>query len=142
VVGLNLVVAGDSSFLTLSFVIVFHQFFEGIALGTCIAALTTTPLLKKSLMALAFALVTPSGMAIGLVVLKNFNENDPATLIATGTLGAFSAGILIWVSVVEMLAADWFNEGTLVDAGVARTASAGLALVSGIVLVSVLGKWA
>ncbi|KAI6779936.1 uncharacterized protein J7T54_000236 [Emericellopsis cladophorae] len=40
-IGLTLVVAGDSYFLTLFIVIVFHQIFEGLALGTRIAALGT-----------------------------------------------------------------------------------------------------
>ncbi|KAJ4287892.1 high-affinity Zn(2+) transporter zrt1 [Collariella sp. IMI 366227] len=38
-IGLTLVVAGDTFFLTLFAVIVFHQMFEGVALGTRIAAL-------------------------------------------------------------------------------------------------------
>lgn len=38
-IGLTLVVAGDSFFLTLFAVIVFYQMFEGVALGTRIAAL-------------------------------------------------------------------------------------------------------
>jgi hypothetical protein len=51
------------------------------------------------LMASAFALVTPVGMAIGIGVLHRFNGNDPSTLIALGTLDALSAGILVWVGI-------------------------------------------
>lgn len=40
-IGITLVVAGDSFFLTLFIVIVFHQVFEGLALGSRIAALGT-----------------------------------------------------------------------------------------------------
>ncbi|KAK3064391.1 hypothetical protein LTS18_007598 [Coniosporium uncinatum] len=141
-IGITLVVAGDSFFITLFIVIVFHQFFEGIALGTCIAALSSMPLLKKTLMAGAFALVTPIGMAIGIGVLNHFNGNDPSTIIAIGTLDAFSAGILVWVGVVEMLAADWFNGGPLVNAPIGRVLTAGIALVIGMVLMGLLGKWA
>ena len=41
VIGLTLVVAGDSFFLTLFVVILFHQVFEGLALGSRIATIGT-----------------------------------------------------------------------------------------------------
>ncbi|KAI0401875.1 hypothetical protein F4802DRAFT_393643 [Xylaria palmicola] len=188
-IGLTLVVAGDSVFITLFIVIVFHQAFEGIALGTRIATAghlikdgadsgpdspavgkpgpdesatktaTTTkdpataslaeggtwrPLsgLQKLAMAAAFAVVTPVGMAIGIGVLHSFNGNDPSTIVAIGTLDALSAGILLWVGVVEMWATDWMFGGELEDAEASKTALAGFGLVAGFVLMAVLGKWA
>jgi zinc transporter 1/2/3 len=214
VIGLTLVVAGDSFFLTLFAVIVFHQMFEGVALGTRIAALgqacpTSTPVVddghgghvhehghehyhnhdhdhtpapavltpetsdeskqspsaedssasttdshthgavsnhvsmrKKLLLALAFALVTPLGMAIGIGALHQFNGNDPATIIAIGTLDALSAGILVWVGVVEMWAHDWMLGGEMTRASPIRTVLGLVALVAGMAVMSLLGKWA
>lgn len=204
-IGLTLVVAGDSFFGTLFAVIVFHQMFEGIALGTRIAALgrpdaaaahggihghghgpghghfhhestTSEPkgaeattkrsgrdeslgnesdgshtvgesaphvsMRKKLLLALAFALVTPIGMAIGIGVLHQFNGNDPSTVIAIGTLDAFSAGILVWVGVIEMWAHDWMLGGEMTKSGPLRTILGLAALVIGMALMSLLGKWA
>jgi zinc transporter 1/2/3 len=143
VIGLTLVVAGDSFFLTLFAVIVFHQMFEGIALGTCIAGLpsSNTSLLHKFLLATAFTFITPIGMAIGIGVLGQFNGNSPSTIVAIGTLDALSAGILAWVGIVEMLAKDWMH-GILLHAGMVRAGIAMSALVSGMVIMSVLGKWA
>ncbi|KAK8086841.1 Zinc/iron permease [Apiospora phragmitis] len=191
-IGLTLVVAGDSFFITLFIVILFHQMFEGIALGSRIAllqkhepssAVNVSPLLsvepppvepktaasnsdgggshgsslpltnssslkpisiwKKLLMAATFGITTPIGMAIGIGVLQNFNGNDPATLIAIGTLDAVSAGILLWVGIVEMWAHDWIAAGgELVDAGAALTACASVGLLAGMALMSFLGKWA
>lgn len=145
-IGLTLVVSGDSFFISLFIVIIFHQFFEGLALGTCIAGLPSSgasavKLLHRLLMGAAFAIVTPIGMAIGIGVLNQFNGNDPSTIIAIGTLDAFSAGILVWVGVVEMLARDWLD-GLLAKAGVARVAAAMVTLIAGMVLMSLLGKWA
>ncbi|KAK7920972.1 zip zinc transporter [Apiospora marii] len=156
-VGLTLVVAGDSFFITLFIVILFHQLFEGIALGTRIAAIPAanqspaqtpaqtpaqpagpsknegdspgnsasalvTPsspnglgLRGKLLMAAGFGITTPLGMAIGIAVLKRFNGQDPSTLIAIGFLDALSAGVLLWVGIVEMWAHDWVNGGELPD---------------------------
>ncbi|GAB7338435.1 hypothetical protein MBLNU457_4723t2 [Dothideomycetes sp. NU457] len=142
-IGLILVVAGDSYFITLFIVIIFHQMFEGLALGSVLAAVprAVMPLWQKLVGASVFALITPIGMAIGIGVLQEFNGNDRSTIIAIGTLDAFSAGILVWVGLVEMLAKDWMN-GALTDAGVVKTVCSGVALVAGLVLMSVLGKWA
>lgn len=117
--------------------------FEGIALGTCIADLpkAAAGTLQKLIMAGTFALITPIGMAIGIGVLDHFNGSDPSTLVAIGTLDALSAGILAWVGLVEMLARDWMS-GKLMNAGLIRTLSAMSALVSGLIIMSVLGKWA
>ena len=183
VIGLTLVVSGDGFFLTLFAVIVFHQMFEGVALGTRIAALGrggTVPLLvhghghdpisgasdntqvttldsegretkppvsavslrTKLLLATAFALVTPLGMAIGIGVLQQFNGNDPSTIVAIGTLDALSAGVLVWVGVVEMWAHDWMLGGEMTNASPLRTMFGMSALIAGMALMSFLGKWA
>lgn len=117
--------------------------FEGLALGTCIAQLPAqaASMRSKLVMAAAFALITPVGMAIGIGVLDRFNGNDPSTIVAIGTLDALSAGVLAWVGIVEMLARDWLHGG-LLNAGLVRTGVGMGALVAGMVLMSVLGKWA
>ncbi|KAF4809855.1 Zinc-regulated transporter 1 [Colletotrichum siamense] len=174
-IGITLVVAGDTFFITLFVVILFHQMFEGIALGTRIAQLgTASPvekndrpaaveveqtssapdslnslkaptfsLVKKLILATPFALVTPIGMAIGIGVLQQFNGNDRNTIIAIGTLDALSAGILVWVGVVEMWAEDWMRgHAELLHTSPIVTILAGLGLVAGMIIMSVLGKWA
>lgn len=158
VIGVTLVVSGDSFFKILFAVIVFHQMFEGIALGSRIASAGNLPpnvehmpgecpipslsLYKKCLMALAFALVTPVGMAIGIGVLQHFNGNDPSTIIAIGTLDAVSAGILAWVGIVEMWAGDWMFGGEMDRAEPLTATVGGIGLVAGIALMSFIGKWA
>ncbi|KAH0371230.1 Zip-domain-containing protein, partial [Aureobasidium melanogenum] len=139
-IGLTLVVAGDSGFITLFIVIIFHQMFEGLALGSRISDLQIR-MVEKLLMATAFAIVTPIGMAIGIGVLNQFNGNDPSTIIAIGTLDALSAGILLYVGLVEMLAHDWMH-GELSKAPIGHVVPAAISLIAGLVLMSVLGKWA
>jgi zinc transporter 1/2/3 len=141
VLGITLVVAGDSVFSTLFAVIVFHQMFEGVALGTVIAALKCTSWVQKSLMCSAFGIITPIGMSIGVGVLEHFNGNDKSTIIALGTLNAVSAGILVWVGVVEMWAEDWMH-GPLAHSGLVKTGCALFSLMLGMALMSLLGKWA
>ena len=139
-IGLTLVVAGDSGFITLFVVILFHQVFEGFALGSRIAMLPGK-FVRKTALGLAFAVTTPIGMAIGIGVLSTFNGNDPSTIIAIGTLDAFSAGILLWVGVVEMWFVEWF-QGSLANSNASKTIICMLSLVGGFVLMSLLGKWA
>ncbi|KAI1293209.1 hypothetical protein F5Y03DRAFT_400068 [Xylaria venustula] len=162
-VGLTLVVAEDSAFMALFIAIVFHQVFEGIALGSRIATAgrqitdaekvmqgvgsdagdwKPLSMARKLAMAAAFALVTPVGMAIGIGVLHSFNGNDPTTVIAIGTLNALSAGILMWVGLIEMWAADWMFEGELESANASTTALGAIGLISGMALMGLLGKWA
>lgn len=139
-IGVTLVVAGDSYYITLFIVVMFHQAFEGCALGSRIAELQIL-VLAKSIMGLAFAITTPIGMAIGIGVLNHFNGNDPSTVIAIGTLDAFSAGVLLWVALIEMLAHDWLS-GPLMDASWMKIVFALGGLVAGMILMSFLGKWA
>ncbi|RMY55772.1 hypothetical protein D0863_13202 [Hortaea werneckii] len=139
-IGITLVVAGSSGFITLFVVILFHQMFEGIALGSRIALLPSK-MLHKLLLAVGFAVTTPIGMAIGTGVLSQFNGNDPSTIVAIGTLDAFSAGILLWVGVVEMLFHDWWL-GPLAKVGAVKAVLAMVGLMAGLALMSLLGKWA
>ncbi|KAL8668272.1 MAG: hypothetical protein Q9168_007096 [Polycauliona sp. 1 TL-2023] len=140
IIGVTLVVTGDSFYKIFVVVIIFHQMFEGLAVGVLIANLNTVRLVKKLLMASAFALITPLGMAIGMGVLDSFNGNNRSTIIAIGTLDAFSAGILLWTGFVQMWSSDWLY-GDLRHAGGIQTALGMFSLVSGIVIMSVLGKW-
>ncbi|KAL4908887.1 hypothetical protein BDW74DRAFT_187365 [Aspergillus multicolor] len=142
-IGVTLVVAGDSFYKTLLVVIVFHQFFEGLALGARIALLPGRTFPSKAIMGAVFAIITPIGMAIGMGVIHSFNGQNRETLIALGTLDALSAGILVWVGVVDMWARDWVIEGgDMMNAPMGHVAAGGFSLVAGMVLMGVLGKWA
>lgn len=132
--------ASDSGFITLFVVILFHQAFEGIALGTRIAIMPGG-FIRKVLLGAAFAITTPIGMAIGIGVLSKFNGNDPSTIIAIGTLNAFSAGILLWIGVTEMWFKEWFY-GPLARAGPVKMAVGFFGLIAGLVIMSLIGKWA
>jgi solute carrier family 39 (zinc transporter), member 1/2/3 len=142
-IGITLVVAGDSFYRTLLVVIIFHQFFEGLALGARIALIPSKIWPEKILMGAAFALITPLGMGIGIGVLNQFNGNDSATLWVIGVLDALSAGVLIWVGVVDMWARDWVVEGgEMVEAKLGLVGVGIVSLIAGLVVMSVLGKWA
>ena len=86
-------------------------------------------------------LITPLGMGIGIGVLNQFNGNDPTTIWTIGIFDSVSAGILLWVGLVELLASSWLWGDMRRASGLRVFAGLG-ALVAGLVIMSVLGKWA
>lgn len=142
-IGLTLVVSGESYFLTLFTVIVFYQMFEGIALGTCIADLSSSSisLFHKLALATVFSFITLIGMAIGTGVLDQFNGNSPRTIVAIGKLDAIECGNF-------GLGRDCGDARERLDARIVAACGDGedgvamTALVSGMTIISILGKWA
>jgi zinc transporter 1/2/3 len=122
--------------------IVFHQFF-GLPLGARVTTLPGAIFPSKAFMAVAFALITPTGFAIGLGVLRTFNGDSGGTLIALGTLDALSAGSRVWVGVVDMWARDSVIEGgETMNAKLGKLFTGGISFISGLVLIGLLRRWA
>ena len=112
IIGLTLSTTG-SDFNTLFVVIIFHQMFEGLGLGSRLAIL---PFNKGSrlpwLLAIAYAVVTPLGMAIGLGVRTTYDAASQTALLVSGTLDAISSGILLYTGLIELLAHEFlFSRG-------------------------------
>ena len=83
-----------------------HQLFEGFALGVRIARANFKKNRFIFLIDIVFASATPLGITIGLLV-KKLVSKDPQTFgIIQGTFNSFSAGILIFVGLVHMLAEE------------------------------------
>ncbi|KAG8385085.1 hypothetical protein BUALT_Bualt03G0004800 [Buddleja alternifolia] len=86
----------------------FHQFFEGMGLGGCISE---AKLKSKAIatMVIFFSVTTPAGIAIGIIISKGYHEDSPSSLIVEGVLNSASAGILIYMALVDLLAPDFIN---------------------------------
>ncbi|GMM55602.1 high-affinity Zn(2+) transporter [Maudiozyma humilis] len=143
-IGLSLAVAGDE-FKTLFIVLIFHQMFEGLGLGTRIAE-TQWPKSKRYtpwLMALAFALTTPIAVAIGIGVRHSFVPGSRKALIANGVFDSISSGILIYTGLVELMAHEFLYSNQFKgDNGFRKMLSAYLCMCFGAGLMALLGKWA
>lgn len=87
----------------------FHQFFEGFALGGCISQAQFKPS-SATIMACFFALTTPLGVAIGTAISSGYNPYTPAALIAEGILDSLSSGILVYMALVDLIAADFLSK--------------------------------
>lgn len=122
----------------------FHQFFEGLGLGTVIeAARLHLGLMKIIIFALTFAATVPIGILIGILITQDRLEGDGPTdteLYVTGSLNSIAAGILIYVALVEMIAEDFQH------AAIARKEwlkiQMFLALMTGTLFMAVLAIWA
>ncbi|KAL3506764.1 hypothetical protein ACH5RR_032146 [Cinchona calisaya] len=117
----------------------FHQFFEGTGLGGCITQAKFNAR-AIAIMAFFFSLTTPVGIAIGIGIANVYNENSPNALIVQGVFDAASAGILIYMALVDLLSADFMNPKMQSNGRLQLGANVSLLLGAG--CMSLLAKWA
>ncbi|KAF2755412.1 ZIP zinc/iron transport family [Pseudovirgaria hyperparasitica] len=142
-IGLTLAVAG-SEFTTLYIVLVFHQTFEGLGLGSRLA---TVPWPKSKrwtpyLLAAGYGISTPIAIAIGLGVRESYPPEGRTTLIVNGVFDSISAGILIYTGLIELMAHEFMFSPSMARAPIKKVLSAMLLMYLGAALMALLGKWA
>jgi zinc transporter 1/2/3 len=101
----GLALAVDEGFTILFVVLIFHQTFEGLGLGSRLAYLELPGKWNKQgpyLMALIFGLATPVGIAAGLGIRQTYAPNGATANIAAGIFDSLSAGVLIYTGLVEV----------------------------------------
>ncbi|MQL80905.1 hypothetical protein Taro_013353 [Colocasia esculenta] len=117
----------------------FHQFFEGFALGGCIAQ-AQFKATAATMMACFFAITTPSGIGAGAALSSFYNPNSPRALVVEGLLDSVSAGILIYMALVDLIAADFLSRST--SCSTRLQVLSYLALFFGAAAMSLLALWA
>ncbi|XP_057485172.1 zinc transporter 1-like [Actinidia eriantha] len=117
----------------------FHQFFEGMGLGGCISQAKFKPL-STTIMVLFFSLTTPVGIATGIAISSVYKEDSPTALTVGGVFNSAAAGILIYMALVDILAADFMNARMQGNGRLQLRANTSLLL--GAACMSVLAKWA
>ncbi|KAK9361518.1 Zinc/iron permease [Lipomyces starkeyi] len=132
-IGINLGACG-TEFKTLYPVLVFHQTFEGLGIGA-----------RKDLLpyicGLAYGLVTPISIAIGLAVRTTYNGNSYTSNVVQGVMNSISAGILIYTGLVELLARDFiFDQECRRDKK--KLLFMVVCTVAGAGIMALVGKWA
>lgn len=121
--------------------LVFHQFFEGMALSTVVLESDFKKRAASIIMVVFYTLTTPIGMAIGIGISNSFNENSVENLVTQGVLDALSAGILLYDGLVNVVAPHFKNESFMKQS----TLEQALQLVSlwvGACVMALIGKWA
>lgn len=142
-IGLTLAVSGEE-FTTLFIVLVFHQTFEGLGLGSRLAV-TPWPKSKKwtpYILGALYGMSTPLAIAIGLGVRKSYPPGSATTLIVNGIFDSISAGILIYTGLVELMAHEFMFNRTMRNAPLKTLLSAMFLMCLGAALMALLGKWA
>lgn len=120
----------------------FHQIFEGLGLGGCIAQAGFS-FKATSQMCIMFSVTTPLGIILGMIILSLTGYDDSSTnaLIIEGLLGSLSSGILIYMALVDLIALDFFHNKLMTTNSWLRKTSY-LALTLGSASMSILAIWA
>lgn len=87
----------------------FHQLFEGFALGGCISQASFKSF-SAAAMALCFTITTPLGIGVGTGIASGYDSNSRGALIVEGMFDSVSAGILIYMALVDLIAADFLGK--------------------------------
>ncbi|KAF9589796.1 hypothetical protein IFM89_028731 [Coptis chinensis] len=117
----------------------FHQMFEGMGLGGCILQ-AEYKIVKKAVMVFFFSVTTPFGIVLGIALSNVYRENSPSSLITVGLLNASSAGLLIYMALVDLLAADFM--GPRLQGSIKLQMKSYIAVLLGSGGMSLMAKWA
>ncbi|CAN6287305.1 unnamed protein product [Urochloa humidicola] len=117
----------------------FHQLFEGMGLGGCILQ-AEYGARARSVLVFFFSTTTPFGIALGLALTRVYSDSSPTALIVVGLLNAASAGLLHYMALVDLLAADFM--GPKLQGSVRLQLVSFAAVLLGAGGMSVMAKWA
>ncbi|CAO3673358.1 unnamed protein product [Rhizopus stolonifer] len=140
IIGLTLGTSDNDEFTTLFIALVFHQFFEGIALGTRINDLNCKSWKKPIMMGLLFVCTTPVGVAIGIGVHSSLNPG--ANILAQAILDSLSAGILLYSAYVSLMSIEINHNVGFRRSSLSRKVFCFVCMYLGAALMAVLGTWA
>ncbi|KAK0202767.1 ZIP-like iron-zinc transporter [Desarmillaria ectypa] len=141
---IGLTLAVDEGFKVLFVVLVFHQTFEGLGIGSRLAYMDLPPKYRwvPLVGAALYGLMTPIGIAAGLGVRTTYNPGSATASIVSGVLDAFSSGILIYTGLVELLAHEFLFNKEMMTSSNGRLAYAIVCMLAGCGLMALLGRWA
>ncbi|KAF8751222.1 ZIP zinc iron transport family [Rhizoctonia solani] len=142
---IGMTLAVDEDFIVLFIVLIFHQMFEGLGLGTRLASLDL-PLPYRSWVpyagALLYGLTTPIGVAAGLGIRTTYNPKSMTSSIVAGTFDSISAGILLYTGLVELLAHEFIFNPVMHRAPIGKLLYACVMMVLGAGIMALIGRWA
>ncbi|KAI0369853.1 ZIP zinc/iron transport family [Pilatotrama ljubarskyi] len=141
---IGLTLAVDPEFKILFVVLAFHQMFEGLGVGSRLAYLRLPPQYNwvPILGGLLFGITTPIGIAVGLGVRTTYNPDSTTASIVSGVLDSFSAGILLYTGLVELMAHEFLFNADMLASSNGKLAYALGCMVAGAGIMALLGRWA
>ncbi|KAF9531709.1 ZIP-like iron-zinc transporter [Crepidotus variabilis] len=141
---IGLTLAVDQDFKVLFVVLVFHQTFEGLGIGSRLAYLELPRQYYwlQIASAVLFGMTTPIGIAAGLGVRTTYNPGSATGSIVSGVMDSLSAGILIYTGLVELLAHEFLFNKEMLHASNSRLTYALCSMFLGCAVMALLGRWA
>lgn len=138
---IGLVLATTDELVILLIVLVFHQMFEGLGLGSrlAVAPWPRNKAWLPYLLGFIFAISTPVGIAAGLGAKPN-NRNTQK--LVNGIFDAISAGILLYTGLVELLAHEFMFNPYMRRAPLKILLLAFACIAFGVAVMGLLAKWA
>ncbi|ETK76517.1 hypothetical protein L915_17082, partial [Phytophthora nicotianae] len=141
IIGLDLGVTTGSEFKTLLAALCFHQFFEGIAIGSsALSSLESTS--KLFMVNFIFAITTPIGQVIGIGIRSTYSDSSTTSLWVQGILNCVAGGILLYTGLVELLTYNMTTNGQFLSRQTAQRFALYISLWLGAGLMALIGKWA
>ena len=124
-------------------VLCFHQFFEGVALGSYIVELRDAARLStKVTMAAIFALTVPAGTWIGIGVASSYNAESQTAVWVTGALNGVTGGMLLYSALITFMAEEFSRDDLGGEGGRAVKRGMYAAMLLGAACMALLGIWA
>lgn len=117
VIGISLgVTKGIPEITRLTIALSFHQFLEGIGVGYIVKdALMPHRPIKAICMGVMYSITAPAGILIGTLCLNRISITTPGTypFIAQKSLHGISTGMLVYISLVQLVAQELHKNNTL-----------------------------
>lgn len=144
IVGLDLGLRNESAWSTFVVAVLFHQFFEGIALAQVVAEARYESLLRAMLALGAFVLTTPLGIAIGMIVRATTGVNSTPTGVdlLLAILNSLCGGFLLYVGMVNLLSSWFVQDANFLRATAPYAVLGWVGLAMGMAAMAIIGIWA
>lgn len=133
---------GGTELRALLIALCFHQFFEGLTIGSALSRVPETSRSFRIVSTLTFSLMLPLGVAIGLGIRASVSPTARTSLIARGCLDALATGVLLYTALVPMLN-SWYTQSKAFRTSRRSELASTLGFIYfGAIVMSALAKWA
>lgn len=143
-IGISLAFSSGRTWVVLITAISFHQTFEGLAVGSRIANIPSffkPRSAKPWILSLGYGVTAPMGIAVGLGVRGHYDPDGEEGLVLVGVFNAISAGLLLYVGLVQLLGEDLVCERSYASLRGWRRLVACFAVVAGALLMALMAVW-
>ncbi|ORZ16904.1 Zinc/iron permease [Absidia repens] len=142
IIGITLANTQMTEFTTLLIALIFHQFFEGIALGTRVNEVCRGSWVRPFIMGMLYIVMTPIGISIGIGIHSSFNPNSSSSVLSSAILDSLSAGILLYNAYVSLMSLEINHSQEFRKSSASRKCVCFLSMYIGAGIMALIGLWA